>query len=208
MKKIMIVAVLLVTQLVTAMTPYEVEMKSGIELMELQNYAEAREKFKQLVESEKSDWLPSYYVALTDVSQSFSEQNQSEYIKLLKDAQKFIDISNKLSPDNPEILVLQAMIHTCYVIKDGQKYGPLLYEKIYSLYQEAISLDPNNPRVILEKTEWDIGSAMYYGNDTSIYSKEVERAIELFSTFENDTPFYPKWGLDRAKYVLNSLNNN
>ena len=47
-----------------------------------------------------------------------------------------------------------------------------------------------------------MGSARYFGKDTTPYCKDVERALELFATFENDTPFYPSWGQDQAKQVL------
>jgi hypothetical protein len=65
-----------------------------------------------------------------------------------------------------------------------------------------LEIAPKNPRVILSKAEWDMGSARYFGKDTTPYCKDVERALELFATFNSETPFYPTWGEERAKEVL------
>ena len=65
-----------------------------------------------------------------------------------------------------------------------------------------MELAPNNPRVILSKAEWDMGSARYFGKDITPYCKDVERALELFATFKSETPFYPTMGKERAEDIL------
>ncbi|MEP3569230.1 MAG: hypothetical protein ABJN28_03870, partial [Flavobacteriaceae bacterium] len=70
------------------------------------------------------------------------------------------------------------------------------------IYQQALAIAPENPRVVFSKAEWDMGGARYFGKDTTPYCKDVERALELFANFSNDTPFYPSWGKDRAEQVL------
>jgi len=107
-----------------------------------------------------------------------------------------------ISPNNPEILVEEAMINTAWIVYDGATYGMTLSGKNEQLYQQALQLAPENPRVVFSKAEWDMESARYFGKDIAPYCKEVARALELFANFSNDTPFYPTWGKDRAEVVL------
>jgi len=70
------------------------------------------------------------------------------------------------------------------------------------LYKKAFELAPENPRVVLSKAEWDMGSAKYFGQSTEPYCKDVEHSLELFATFKAESAFHPNWGKDRAKEVL------
>jgi hypothetical protein len=90
------------------------------------------------------------------------------------------------------------------VAYDGATYGMTLSGKVVELYTKANMIAPENPRVVYCKAEWDIGGAKYFGQDTSPFCKELERAIELFANFKPETPFYPNWGADRAKMLLES----
>ena len=61
---------------------------------------------------------------------------------------------------------------------------------------------PENPRVVFCKAEFQIGGARYTGIDTKPLCAQIEKAIGLFATFKPETPFSPKWGLDRATTAL------
>ncbi len=203
MKRTLLIIALVLTQVSFAGTKsYEKKMQSAYDLMEAQKFEEAKSAFKKLSDKYDDNWLPSYYVALIDITQCFYGLESESYYSWLEEAQTFLDKSEVLSPDNPEILVLQAMSHTCYIIKDREKYGPILPGTIYGIYEQAIQIAPNNPRVVLCKAEWDMGAAMYFGKDPKELCPDIQKSIELFSTFKNETPFYPKWGLERAEFVI------
>lgn len=127
-------------------------------------------------------------------------------VKLLKDrlakAQRFLDQAKAIAPDNPEILVQQAMIHTAWIAFDGASYGMQLSPKVSAIYQKAETLAPDNPRVVLAKAEWEIGNARYFGKPTQAYCKDIRRALELFATFKAPIEFYPEWGRERAAELL------
>jgi tetratricopeptide (TPR) repeat protein len=122
--------------------------------------------------------------------------------KQLERAKEFLDVAKAISPNNPELLVQEALINTAWIAFDGATYGMALSQKNAQLYQKAMELAPNNPRVVFSKAEWDMGSARYFGKDTTPYCEDVERALELFATFKSETPFYPSWGKERAEEVL------
>jgi len=79
--------------------------------------------------------------------------------------------------------------------------------KITSLYVQAEQMAPQNPRVILNKAEWAMGSARFFGQDTSPFCKDVEQALELFANFKPESSFHPKWGKERAEQILESCKN-
>ena len=69
-------------------------------------------------------------------------------------------------------------------------------------YDKAMILAPNNPRVVYSKAEFEIGAAQYWGTDTKPMCEALAKSIELFANFKPETPFSPKWGLDRAQEAL------
>ena len=133
---------------------------------------------------------------------SFGETDEAKLSNQLEKAKEFLDVAKAISPNNPELLIQEALINTAWIAFDGATYGMTLSPKNAQLYQKALEIAPKNPRVILSKAEWDMGSARYFGKDITPYCKDVERALELFATFNSEIPFYPTWGEERAKEVL------
>ena len=93
-----------------------------------------------------------------------------------------------LSENNAEILITQALLNTAYISFDGQRYGMSLSTKNIILYAEAEKLAPKNPRVILGKAEWDMGSAEFFNQPIEPYCKNVEKAIELLKIDKPENP--------------------
>ena len=65
-----------------------------------------------------------------------------------------------------------------------------------------MNLAPDNPRVILNKAEWDMGSARFFGQPLDPYCEDIQRAIELFADFNPEEKFYPTYGLERANQIM------
>ena len=105
---------------------------------------------------------------------------------------------------NADLLVQQVLIHTAWIAYDGATYGMTLSGKVMALYAQAEKIAPNNPRVVLNKADWNIGGARYFGTDIKPFCKEVERALELFATFKPETEFHPNWGRERAEEIIAS----
>jgi hypothetical protein len=94
------------------------------------------------------------------------------------------------------------MLYTVVLLQDpmtnGVKYTGLVMEQ----YGKALAINPNNPRAVFSKAEFEIGSAKYWGTDTKPMCAQIEKSIQLFANFKPETPFSPKWGLDRAQEAL------
>nr|WP_299167179.1 hypothetical protein [uncultured Allomuricauda sp.] len=196
------ILVLLFIGVISAQDQYSKGMEKAFELWQDQKPIEASNLFERIAMAEQDNWLPHYYVAQINTISSFGEKDFEKLSKQLKKAKEFLDLAKAISPENPEILVQEAMINTAWIAYDGATYGMTLSGKNVQLYQQAFAIAPENPRVVFSKAEWDMGSARYFGQDTAPYCKDVERALELFATFKSETPFYPGWGKDRAEQVL------
>lgn len=120
----------------------------------------------------------------------------------LEKAQDYIDLAKAISPNNPEILVHQAMVHTTWVAFDGAKYGMSLSGKVVAIYQKALQIDLENPRVVFSKSEWDMDSAKYFGKDTAPFCATIDRSLELFTNFKPQSEIHPNSGKDRVWRVL------
>lgn len=202
MKKAIVITALFIATIGMAQDQYTKGMQKAFGLWQEGNTAEASNLFERISIAEPDNWLPLYYVAQVNTVVSFGEKDKEKLTQQLEKAQEFVDLAKAISPDNPEILVQQAMTHTAWVAFDGATYGMTLSGKIAALYAKANEMAPENPRVVFGKAEWDMGSAKFFGQDTAPYCKDVERSLALFDSFEPETPFHPNWGKDRAVATL------
>ena len=202
MKHLIIITTLLVSGFITAQTNYDSGMQKAFELWRSNNPTEASNLFERIAAAEPNNWLPTYYAAQINIINSFGEKDEEKLSAQLKKAQDLINDATAISKDNPEILVLQALLHTAWVAYDGATYGMTLSGKVVEIYAKAAKIAPENPRVVYCKAEWDMGGARYFGQDTAPFCKDLERSLELFANFKPETPFHPNWGKERVEQVL------
>ena len=192
----------LISQLNAQTDQYKNGMEKAFQTWEDNKPTEASNLFERISKAEKDNWIPNYYVAYINIIYSFNEKDKEKLQFKLDKAKTYLEIAHQISPNNPEIMVLEAMMNTAWIAYDGQTYGVTLAPKNTAIYQKAIKIAPKNPRVILSKAEWDMGSARFFGQDVTPFCKDVEASLELFTNFKEETPFYPKWGEERAKEVI------
>ena len=203
MQKLITILVLLVSGVITSQTNYEKGMQKAFELWG-SNPMEASNLFERIATAEPDNWLPSYYAAQINIVSSFGVKDKEKLTAQLGKAQELLNVSKSISENNPEILVMEAMLNTAWVAYDGATYGMTLSGKITELYAQSEQIAPQNPRVVLNKAEWAMGSARFFGQDTAPFCADVERALELFANFKPETAFHPKWGKNRAEQILES----
>ena len=204
MKTIITSIALFICSLLTAQTQFEQGMGKAMQLWGEGKSDEASALFERIASAEKTNWLPNYYVALVNTTAAFDPKNKEKLPALLAKAQDAIDNATAISPNNPELMVVQAMAKTALLVSDPMTYGMTLSPKISEIYTKASFIAPENPRVVFCKAEFEIGGAKWSGADVKKLCKDVERSIDLFAKFKPETPFSPKWGLDRAQETLKS----
>jgi hypothetical protein len=183
---------------------YEKRMQNALKLWSEGKNNDAVAMFERIAAAEKDHWLPNYYVALVSTTGAFATKDKTQVDAMLKKAQTALDIELKKQPNHPELMVLQAMIHTAWISFDPMTNGMKLSGTVMEIYSKAEAIAPENPRVILSKTEFEMGSAKFFGTDTKPLCAKAEKAVELFATFKPESAFYPNWGSERAQSIVSS----
>lgn len=186
-----------------AQSQYEKGMNKAFELWNKGKLTESSNLFERIAKAEKENWIPFYYAAYLEIITSFNEKDEAKLKAKLEKASGHLDTGLLYSKDNAEILIIQALLNTSYIKFDGQKYGMSMTGKNEVLFKKAMKLAPNNPRVILQKAEWDMGTARFFGKPLDPYCKDIEKAIELFKKEKkSDVQYSPSWGKERAEIAL------
>lgn len=204
MTRIITSLVLFICGLAFAQAPsqYEQGMGKALGLWKEGKATEATAIFERIASVEKTNWLPNYYVALINTIEVFKSQDKSKAPAFLEKAQLALDDATAVSPNNAELMVVQALIYTAWIVQDPMTNGMKYSSKAMEQYYKAQAIAPENPRVVFSKAEFEIGGAKYWGTDTKPMCAEIERSIGLFAKFKPETVFHPTWGLDRAQEVL------
>jgi len=204
MKKIVLLITFAFSLSLSVQSQYEKGMTKAFDLWEQGKSTEAANLFERIAKAEKSNWIPYYYAGYVNIMSAFGMKEEAKLQTQLEKVSDYLDNALLLSPKNAEIMIMKALKNTAYIAFDGQKYGMSLSAKNTAIYEEAIQIAPNNPRVILGKAEWDMGAARFFGKSTEPYCKSVAQALELFKSEEKSKiKFAPSWGQERAEEVLN-----
>ena len=202
MTKLITIIAMFVASIVSAQTQFDQGMKKALQTWKNGNSTEALVQFEKIASVEKTNWLPNYYIALINTTQAFGEQDKTKMLSLIESAQKAQDFCNDLAMDNPEVLVMQAMIHTASIVYDPMTNGQKLSGDVMYILNKAYKIAPENPRVVFQKASFEKGMAEYFGQDTKPMCVQIEKSIELFATFKPESAFHPSWGLDKAQEAV------
>lgn len=206
MARLITMLALFIANLVVAQSQYDQGMQKAFKLWGEGKNTEASAMFERIASAEKNNWLPNYYVALVNTTQAFQVKDKEQLSALLTKAQTAQDNAMLIAPNEPELLIMQAMIHTAYIAFEPMTYAMKLSTKVNELYAKAQALAPNNPRAVFCKAEFDMGGARFFGTDIKPMCDQVEKSIELFKNFTPASAYHPKWGQDRAEQTLVECN--
>lgn len=202
MKHLITLVLVVAFGILNAQSNFEKGMDKAFTLWESDKMDEAENLFERIANAEKDNWLPHYYIARINSIKSWNEKDETVLRAQLEKAQEHLNTAMSLSENNPELLVMQGQIYTNWVAFDGRTYGMKYAAKISELYAKSFELAPKNPRVVMCKSDWAMGSARYFGQDPTPFCKELESSLELYKTFEIESKYHPNWGENRAKEAL------
>lgn len=203
MKNLFLSIVIILSAVTFGQTAYENAMSSTMNKWENAKSPEeliaVSNQFKRISAKETEKWEPLYYSILVRTLNAFA-QSKDDAFKALEEIES--DYENLiLLADNDETKVLKGLFLTVKVAKDPMTYGATLSPIIMKTYNEALAMNPNNPRALLNLAEYEMGGAKFWGKDPKDYCPKIEKSVELFKAEEKDG-FVPRWGLERAEQVL------
>ncbi len=168
--------------------------------------AEAVALFERISQVDSEAWLPCYYSANVHIASSFSEKDESLRNEMLEQAKKYIQIAHARSEDNAEIITLEGLLYTAYVAADPGNFAMKYAPKIMELHDRALSLDPINPRALMNKVEFEMGTAQFFNEDMSPYCQRVKKILSTFDEYESSEPFAPRYGKERLIQLIENCN--
>lgn len=192
--------------LAIAATPsdaYEKAMKSAIEKVfqaeTLEEYQSASNTFDRIADKETKAWHPRYYSAYAHIIMSTLVQDAAAKDEHLDQAMERLVKADELSPANSELVTLEGFVHMMRVVVDPASRGPEYSGKSIAAFQKAVGMDPNNPRALMLLANMQIGTARFFGSDSSEGCATLEKAIQMFaSEAAPENPLDPSWGKQMA----------
>jgi len=200
----MMITLLIATAGLNAQTKYETSMQKAFDLFEEGKAMESIALFERIGQVEKDNWIPLYHAVNAMVYASFSMEDLDQRNAMLEKGKTLIAEAHKRSENNSELTTLEGFLYMGFVAMDPGTYGMTLSPKIMELHDKAVALDPKNPRAHLNKIEYDMGAARFFGKDLSPFCEQMKEIIPKFENQSTDIPFAPKHGLERAQQIANS----
>jgi|694.fasta_scaffold00529_30 hypothetical protein len=191
----------------SAQNQYQTGMQQALKLWGENKPQEASAMLERIASLEKNEWLPNYYISIINTTQAFQAGNDKEKIeKLLERAQIAHDDAKLIAKDEVELLVVQAMIKTGWIMYDPMTNGMTLSAEVNKIYAQAMKKAPNNPRVVFQQANFEMGSAKYFGSSIQPMCESIKKSIELFETFKPETALHPSWGKSFAEQTYKACN--
>ncbi len=207
MRKLIIFILTFSAIIVHAQSDYDVQMQRAMITVENGNFTQAITQLEKLVTTDNTNWIPKYYLALTELKQAFRTNNSEEKIRLFSKAREVVE-AQLTKEENAEWLLLLAFSYTAELTTDPINKGVYLTEVILNLYDRALKLDPGNPRVALEKMAFQMEVARFYSQDLKpfcVQLREIKLKLENSNTTER--AYYPNWEKKRFAELLKTCDN-
>lgn len=170
-----------------------------------EDFTALSDDFVRIGDKEKTQWLPYYYAAHATIEKGRNLMRTGKITELddiAVEAQTSLDKAASLSKKNPEILILQKMIHGLKMMVDPQarfmSEGMLGAEAL----AKAEELDPENPRVTLLKAEDTYFTPEQFGGSKKKGLELFQKSLDQFKVYQPKTLLGPTWGKSEAEYFL------
>ncbi len=182
-------------------------MQKGLSLWGEGDTAGAIAMFERISQAEATAWLPSYYAANVHIASSFTEKDASKRDEMLNQAKRHIETAHQRSAKNAEILTLEGLLYTAYVAADPGTYAMKYAPKIMELHDKALSIDGENPRALMNKVEFEMGTARFFNEDMTPYCERIQIILTKFDDYKSSVPFAPNYGKERLIQLVENCNS-
>lgn len=171
--------------------------------------AELANTFERIGDAEKTQWLPYYYGAYSNLMaatfKSMGKQDASITDPAADKAEALLNKALALTKENSEIWCIKKMIATTRMMGDPMnrwmQYGPQASEAL----EKAKEMDANNPRVYLLEGQDKFYTPEQFGGSKTEAKALFEKAKGLYATFKPESELHPSWGLMTVEYFLTQI---
>lgn len=171
----------------------------------IDDFLETANTFERISQMEQNQWLPLYYSAQSYIIASFMEQDINKKDPLLDKAQGFLDKAFKINPEESELFALQAFLYPSRITVDPMARGMEYVGKMNQALDEAIRLNPKNPRSYYLRAITILNMPEEFGGGAAVAKPIFEVAKVKFDNFQPETSISPNWGKEQNEEEMKKL---
>lgn len=188
---------------------YQEAMTKAVEKLkyvsETNDFLEMANTFERISQNEQNEWLPLYYIAQCHIIVSFSEADPTKTDALLDKAQQCLDKAFQLKPAESELFALQAFLYPSRITVDPMTRGMEYVGKMNHALDEAIRLNPENPRSYYLRAITTLNMPENFGGGAAAAKPIFEIAQQKFNSFKPATVISPNWGKEQNEAEIAKL---
>ena len=159
-------------------------------------------KFSTIAKKETTEWLPLYYEAQCYILMSFMDNSGTAKDAWLDQAESSIEKMLELVPQESEAIALKAFYHTGRLVVNPPQRAQTTAPLIDAAIGKALSLDPGNPRAKFMRLSNDMGTARFFGSDTTPYCEDARDLQETWDSYQVKSAIHPSWGKDQVEEIV------
>jgi len=208
MKKIIFSFLLFTSAAVMAQSDkYEAAMKKNLAQFDsvktTADFQSLSAAFERIGDAEKTQWLPYYYAALALTTPGWTDQQldkdaNADKINALCAKAEALTTDNT---DKAEILSVRNMAATQQMMIDPQSRWMSYGQKAGEYLQQAMQLNPNNPRLYYLQGMSVFNTPEQFGGGKDKAKPILQKSVDLYKA-EQAKPMYPHWGKEQAEQAL------
>jgi hypothetical protein len=158
---------------------------------------------ERIANTETLQWYPAYYASLSYVMTGLFTENKKEQSAYYDKALVWIEKCEKIPGiDSSEVLVLKSQVWSMQISLQPSKLGRTLGPLADAALNQAMKINPNNPRAYMLRAQNLYYTPAMFGGDKVKACEDFKTAKEKFDTFVPKDKLAPRWGL---YYVMSML---
>ena len=167
------------------------------------DYVASANQFERIGTLAKTEWLPFYYSAFSQLLNNTLLTKPEEKEAALTKATELIEKAEAIHPAESEIFTLKGYIALMQIYLDPmtkmQTEGP----KAMALLGKAKALNPANPRPYYIVAQNMFYTPEAFGGGKNAAKPRLEEAAAKFEAFKPTNPMMPNWGKEQNQGLLN-----
>jgi hypothetical protein len=189
--------------------PYYEKMREALRLFPEcstpEDYQNLANRFRVIAKKETGEWLPLYYEAHCYILMGFMGQLENgTRDSYLDKASALLDKMLALAPQEAEAYVMKSFYHTGYLVVNPPERAMSATPLIHEAIARALAIEPNNPRALFLRLSNEMGTASYFGEDTSPYCKQASELLLDWDNYKLKSPIHPSWGKEEIRGIVDS----
>ncbi|OAQ39146.1 hypothetical protein A5893_10800 [Pedobacter psychrophilus] len=166
------------------------------------DYVAASNQFERIGTQVKTEWLPFYYAAYTQLINNTTLTNTDEKDAAMDKAQELIDKAEAINPKESEIFSMKGYIKFMKIYVNPMARMQSGMGAAITDLETAKALNPANPRPYFILAQNAFYTPEAFGGGKNVAKPKFTEAAAKFDAFKTSNPMMPNWGVERNASLL------